>query len=801
MNFKFYPLRALLLCLLLFGFKSRTQAQALLEFVKSAQNFSTNSNGSTALIDHILIYTITVKNITSQNFVAAKLYDNIPAGTAYLVGTTMLNGATIADKPSGVMPYTGNGSAVNTPTNAVGILAPGATATIVFKVKVTANGGNVFNNATIDATQGSTSTIQATNTVTTTIAPDGPCSVVYQVTPQTDNSSNTHSFFRRLDTNDGTGGPILAFGPSNPLQTTQRDAFGLHPIIKHAGDPVGGTRVDLLSGSAAMAYDRDSNRIYFVNNATGASWPLCFYDLRDNTIYRCTNYFLEPMTCGSCNVNRMGKGSDGFFYALTSGAQDLIKFSIGPGNVPNIQNLGTLTNSPTNNGHNVLNESGGDLFADGSGKLYLIVNSSNMYKIDPNTKVATFMGGINFTPAGSFTSQSLAINASGEVFINGDYNNVYKLDLQTMNTTKINTFNDQTGKGVYKSGDYTSCGFPVLASSIIADKTYTDIDGDGVITGGDIVEYKITVTNIGNINAAGVYMYDYIPPATTYITGTTKMNGIAVADVGGIMPFAKTGSPNGKLVNTLGQEPGILLPTPANAAVVTFRVKTEPNKQVCNQSKISLLDADGNVMFVNSSDPTNVGQTPTCFFSDGLLPLMNLKFKGSLQDNKSVLQWTMTGDEGVANYEVEFSDNGSSFSTTGKVAGKGNAFVSNNYTFTDVEHTFNNIRYYRLKVVQKGGNINYSGVIRLNADDLEVEAVPNPFDRDINVQIRLKTAEQVRIRLVDFAGREVYNTTEQLGIGTHSVSVRIPAGLSKGMYMLDVRAGTEQLLQKKLLKK
>ena len=81
-----------------------------------------------------------------------------------------------------------------------------------------------------------------------------------------------------------------------------------------------------------------------------------------------------------------------------------------------------------------------------------------------------------------------------------------------------------------------------------------------------------------------------------------------------------------------------------------------------------------------------------------------------------------------------------------------------------------------------------------------MEAVPNPFDRDINVQIQLKTAEQVRIRLVDFAGREVYTTSEQLSIGSHSLSIRIPSGLSKGMYMLDVRAGKDQIFTKKLLK-
>jgi hypothetical protein len=294
-------------------------------------------------------------------------------------------------------------------------------------------------------------------------------------------------------------------------------------------------------------------------------------------------------------------------------------------------------------------------------------------------------------------------------------------------------------------------------------------------------------------------MYDYIPPSTIYLPGTTKLNNIGIPDVGGVMPYAVSG---GRLVNTLGETGGIVRPGNASAAVVTFMVVTEPNKVVCNQSKITLLDADGNVMFVNSSDPTNVGQTPTCFYSDGVLPLNNLKFKGTLNDNKSVLSWSMTGDESVAYYQVEYSDNGTAFYTAGKVAGLGqqNA-TTNNYQYVDADHTFAPVRYYRLKVYQKGGSFSYSGIIRLNANDLSVEAVPNPFDRDLNVQIKLRTAEKVRIRLVDLLGKEVYSTTEQLSVGSHSLSIRIPNFLTKGMYILDVRAGSEQVYQTKLIKK
>jgi uncharacterized repeat protein (TIGR01451 family) len=791
MNFKFYPLRALLLTLLLFGFKAGTQAQAVLDFVKTVENITNGGDGTSATQGEVLEYTITIRNLTTSNFIASRLYDNVPAGVSYVAGSTTLNGAAVADN-AGKMPYSGGGAYIKSPTYGSGILAPNATATVIFRVQVTANGGSIFNNATIDATQNNVSTIQATNTVYTNVIEDIGCNIVYQTTPYRPDGTGTPaeqrwSFLRQLNTINGTGGATgsqMYNGILGPNTEALPKIGAKSPIISQ-----------IMDHCAAIAYDRGRQRIYFVNNVVGSD--LSYIDLNGTvTGRRFTNIKLD-LNNGDNNyrINRMGMGSDGFCYALSSNGRDFVKFTFNATtDNPIITHLGALVNAATNgSSRDVLNENGGDLFADGSGKLYLITNASHMYKINPANRVATYMGSINFTPAGSFTSQSLAIDAQGKVYIGGAYREAYRLDLQTMNTTHLNP----NQNNVYESGDFTTCGFPVLASSIIADKTYHNIDGSSTVNGGDTVEDVITVTNIGNINAAGVYMYDYIPPATTYIAGTTKLNNNPVPDVGGVMPYAVSG---GRLVNTLGQDPGIVLPTAASAAVVKFRVKTEPNKQVCNQSRITLLDADGNVMFVNSSDPTNVGQTPTCFYSDGVLPLTNLKFKGSLVDDKSVLSWTMNGDESVANYEIEYSENGTSFSAAGKVASKGNTNAANSYQFTDVEHAFSSKRFYRLKVNQKGGSYTYSGVIMLDLKDMDIQAVPNPFDKTINVQVRLKTAENVRIRLVDFTGREVYTTTEQLGIGGHSILIRIPTVLPKGMYVLEVKTDTEQLFQKKLLK-
>jgi uncharacterized repeat protein (TIGR01451 family) len=798
MNFKFYPMRALLLTLLLFSFKAGVQAQ--LEFYKTVENVTDGGDGSTADPGEELRYTMYITNQSTANYVASRLYDNVPAGVAYIAGSTRMNGAVVTDKTNNVMPFSGNGGAVKSPTSGAGILAPNSQCIVSFRVRVTANGGSIFNNATIDATQNSVATIQATNTVYTSVIVDLGCNEVYATQtfyPDEEGGDKLNpkrpeldrwSFLRKVNITNGTSTSTPLY---NGVSGVKKEAL---PYPGNAGNNLSS---QLLDQCAALAYDRVRERIYFVNNTTYQD--LCYLDLKTNPV-QARRWTGERLTLNTSNndyrINRMGMGSDGYCYALSSNGRDLVRFTFNASDEPQIEHLGSLSNASSNGSKNILAESGGDLFADGSGKLYLIVNSSNMYKINPATRVATYMGKIKFngTTNTNFTSQSLAIDVYGRVFIGGAYRDVFRLDLQSMETVKLNT----NSNNVYHSGDFTTCGFPVLASSIIADKTYRNINGSPVVAGGDTVEYVITVTNIGNINAAGVYMYDYIPPSTVYLPGTTRMNGIPVADVGGVMPFAVGG---GRLVNSPGEDPGIILPTGINSAVVTFQVVTEPNKQVCNQSRISLLDADGNVMFVNSSDPGNIGQTPTCFYSDGVLPLVNLKFKGSLNEEKSVLSWTMNGDEAINYYEVEYSENGSSFSSAGRVVAKGNTQVTNSYTYTDIEHTFSTIRYYRLKVVQKDGNYSYSGIIRLNVKDLEIEAVPNPFDRDINVQVRIKTAESVRIRLVDFLGREVYSSIEKLGIGSHSISIRIPAGLAKGMYILEARAGSEQIFQKKMLKK
>jgi uncharacterized repeat protein (TIGR01451 family) len=780
-NFTLILIPVVLLC---FGLKSGAQT---LDLSKSVSNITTSGNGVSASQNDILEYTILVKSLTGAAVTNARLYDNIPAGAVYVAGSTSLNGSTVADV-DGKMPYTNTGDLINSPSALPGVLTTNNTATIKFRVRITANGGNVKNFATVEFTSQGVSSALSTNTVFTNLTPDPACSIVYQSTASTQNgfpqspSNKPYRYIRQLNTTNGTAGSLVYNGEMGKC----RDA------ISNAVLPDG----SVMTYTSAIAYDKNSNRVYFVNNSSSSIQDLSYVDFNTFpvTAKRFTGYPLETSTGSGWNINRMAFASDGYGYAITESGSDIIRFYINSSGLPVITRMGPLQNDVTNGSNDILDERGGDIFGDGSGNLYLIANSSNLYKIDPNSRISTFLGSVNPFPG---TSNSIAVDAAGNVYIGGAYQNVYTVNLATMNASSI-TGGSMTN--VWTNGDYTSCAFPVLSPDLAATKTYSNINGRPWVIGGDTVEYRIEVTNSGNINAAGVKLYDGIPAATEYIPGSAKLNGVTVPDLpGSIMPFSVAG---GRLINSSTEQPGIIKPGDANKAVVTFRAKVSPANLVCNQSRITLIDASGNTIFINSNDPSQPShQDPTCFYSDGVLPLGNISLKGSINNTNSVLQWKINSELNIAQFDIEYSEDGVNFRYAGSVRSKGNTSAVNAYQFTDLVNTSSEIRFYRLKIVNTKGDHSYTPVIKLSSKNLQLISVqPNPFEREINIRIQLKNAENLELMLMDLQGRKVLSKKVAAEKGSQTIIMNAPASLAPGMYIFELRGSSEIKYQQKLLK-
>jgi uncharacterized repeat protein (TIGR01451 family) len=107
----------------------------------------------------------------------------------------------------------------------------------------------------------------------------------------------------------------------------------------------------------------------------------------------------------------------------------------------------------------------------------------------------------------------------------------------------------------------------IPAARIAPTKTVTPTGAVGV---GQQLTYTITIPNSGLAPTSGTTLTDLIPVGTTYVAGSTTMNGIAVPDLVGVMPFVGTAQ-----VNAPGKPLGVI--GIGESAVVTFKVTVNPS--------------------------------------------------------------------------------------------------------------------------------------------------------------------------------------------------------------------------------
>jgi uncharacterized repeat protein (TIGR01451 family) len=201
----------------------------------------------------------------------------------------------------------------------------------------------------------------------------------------------------------------------------------------------------------------------------------------------------------------------------------------------------------------------------------------------------------------------------------------------------------------------------VSAPAFRIQKISTDLTGDpAVLLAGETLRYTITVVNTGNENAVNVVLRDAVPPTnTTYVAGSTTLNGAPVADVAVLSPLV-----NGMLIHppgdpTPGSMPADPSASPPNVATLTFDVvviPTAPNGTVIsNQGFVSAV-ASGIVDRPSDDpgtpipdDPTRdiVGNLPLLYATKTVALLVDLGSPGVV-DPGDTLRYTITVQNSAA---------------------------------------------------------------------------------------------------------------------------------------------------------
>ncbi|WP_346837320.1 isopeptide-forming domain-containing fimbrial protein [Microbulbifer sp. SAOS-129_SWC] len=137
----------------------------------------------------------------------------------------------------------------------------------------------------------------------------------------------------------------------------------------------------------------------------------------------------------------------------------------------------------------------------------------------------------------------------------------------------------------------------------------------GIVDPGDVLRYTMTVRNMGGVDATAAMLTDQVPANTSYVGGSTRLNGVAVPDVGGTSPLAAGLSiSSDDLAPPLpGAGDGVI--SSARSATITFDVRvnagTATGTVISNQGSVAtaelplaLTDADGNPS--NGAQPTEI---------------------------------------------------------------------------------------------------------------------------------------------------------------------------------------------------
>jgi hypothetical protein len=254
---------------------------------------------------------------------------------------------------------------------------------------------------------------------------------------------------RRIDPLTGDFGTLMFDGgdKSQPIYDLKGGKFINHVPSKISNlDP----EVPFGTGVAAIAYDRKSNRLFYVP----MYYPqLRYIDLNTNRVFTSGNMFQ-----GSGNtfesLTRMVIGNDGFGYALSTDGNHLYQFNTS--GTPVIKDLGPLKDASGNKEMAIVNNScmtsGGDLVADDDNNLYLIAARLQVFRISTKDRVATYIGNVKGLPKG-FMANGAAVDPDGMIVLSNSVNKafLYRVDPSNWEAVDITA-----AQGAYNAADLAS---------------------------------------------------------------------------------------------------------------------------------------------------------------------------------------------------------------------------------------------------------------------------------------------------------------------------------------------------------
>lgn len=186
--------------------------------------------------------------------------------------------------------------------------------------------------------------------------------------------------------------------------------------------------------------------------------------------------------------------------------------------------------------------------------------------------------------------------------------------------------------------------------------------------------------------------------------------------------------------------------------------------------------------------------------SSKLMPVEILDFGGEALNTKKIALWCKARSAASYSITVERSRNGSDFSAIGTFP---NTEEAERYSLVDYK-PIHNTNYYRLKITDARGRVNYSKMMVLQLYQTStltmVSVTPNPSLNDIHVNVQLKDRAFVSIKIMDAGGHEILKKKMQASEGLNEFQLEGTGKMKPGNYSLQVLVNSTESLTVPLIK-
>ncbi|MBL0181283.1 MAG: T9SS type A sorting domain-containing protein [Chitinophagaceae bacterium] len=189
-------------------------------------------------------------------------------------------------------------------------------------------------------------------------------------------------------------------------------------------------------------------------------------------------------------------------------------------------------------------------------------------------------------------------------------------------------------------------------------------------------------------------------------------------------------------------------------------------------------------------------------FVGTVLPVEFLQLTGVLQSGNVRLNWVVIATKEVDRFEVERSTDNVNYIKTGTVSDLVKLNEQQGFTFNDdVSNVNKEIIYYRIKVIGKAGEIQYSNVlvIRMRQAKTLLTIMPNPARDNVMLIFFAEKDSDIMIRLVDNLGQTVMTQRQKVLRGNNTLQLKNLDKYSAGVYVIQVLINDELVSQKLII--